>query len=53
MPVDKTELILIRQALEDIADQFRICNQFLTDLYDEARLNHMEESKADEEGVGE
>jgi len=53
MSIDNSELVLIRQALEDLADQFRICNQFLTDLYDEARLNYMEESKADEEGVGE
>ena len=52
MIIDVTELVKIRQALEDIADQFRICNQFLTDLYDEARLNYMEESKADKEGVG-
>ena len=53
MIVDVPELIKIRQALEDIADQFRICNQFLADLYDEARLDYMEKSKADEERVGE
>ena len=53
MIIDITELVKIRQALEDIAEQFRVCNQFLTDLYDEARLDHMEKSKADEEGVGE
>lgn len=47
------ELVLIRKALEDIADELGIFNQFLADLYDEARFKYMEESKADEEGVGE
>ena len=51
--IHNDELVLIRKALKDIADQFRVCNQFLSDLYEQARSNYMEESKADEERVGE